>query len=315
MTASPPPAPDLGLPADPGFAADLAAIEAVAVDLAQQAGAILVDRFRSAMEITFKDRRAHDPVTEVDHAVEALVREAVQARFPDHAFLGEEGADGGPPGADFVWIVDPLDGTSNFINGLPLFACSIGVAWRGTPVVGAIFLPATRALEPGVYHGRAGGGVRFNGRPFQFETASLQSAARLSGMPGGTAGVSGPAGRRFGVARTLGSIAAELVCTAEGTFQMAFFAGARVWDVAAGVVLCQEAGAAVWVRGPGERRWRTFRRFTAATIPVPTPADLRAWNETMGAGDPTLLPALADDLVRAQGLRAMLLRALRRGNA
>ena len=294
--------------------ATLQAVEAAAHEIAAAGGALLLDRFRSRLAVRYKDDHDSDPVTEVDHAVEDVIRREVQSRFPAHALLGEEQGAAGPPSADYVWVVDPLDGTSNFVNGLPLFACSIGVLWRGAPVVGALYLPTSAQLREGVYHARRGGGMHFNGQSVAFTPLVGPTAARLSAMPGGTAGVDGPRGHRFGVARTLGSIAAELAFTAEGTLQMGLFEGAHVWDVAGGVALCLEAGASVHERPPRARRWRRFERFGGDGVTAPTVAALRAWNTALSVGDPALLPALAADLQGEQRPTAVLRRLVLRGH-
>jgi myo-inositol-1(or 4)-monophosphatase len=293
-----------GAPADD----ELREIEALAVALATQGGAILTDRFRSTLNVEFKDQHKHDPVTEVDRAVEELVRNGVTERFPTHGVLGEEGDDTGPADAEYIWVVDPLDGTTNFINGLATFACSIGVLWRGVPVVGALFMPTTRHLEAGVYHSRFDQGVFFGDERIRFRLADVGPGARLSAMPGGMSGVTGPKGRRFGNARTLGSVAAELVFTAEGTMQMCLFHGAKIWDVAGGAALCMEAGAAVYVKSSGDRHWQPLERFAGTDDQPPTFAQLRAWNQALTAGHPSVIPDLPADLQKEQGP----LRVLRR---
>ncbi len=287
-------------------------VEEVATQIASEAGIVLMDRFRTVLEIEYKDSGKTDPVTEVDRIVEDLVRGAVLKRFPDHGILGEEGGDTNPEGSDFAWVVDPMDGTSNFINGLAVFACSIGVLWRGIPVVGAVFMPTNRHMRPGVYHCRLGGGVYFDEERIHFHPAEAPPSARLSGIPGGTGGVTGPKGRRFGIARTLGSIAAELVCTAEGTFQMALFEGGKIWDLAGGVALCLEAGASVYVRSGKNDPWRPIERFAGSDAQPPTTAQLRAWNQGVTVGAPEVLPDLARDLQKEQGPFAVLRRLLLR---
>ena len=287
-------------------------IEAAAAELAAAAGVILMDRFRSTLEIEYKDKQRSDPVTEVDREIEKLVHDEVTRDFPSHGVLGEEGADAGPVRAEYVWIIDPLDGTSNFINGLATFACSIGVVWRGLPVAAALFLPTSRHLEPGVYRAHLGGGAHFNDESFSFRLTEAPPAARLSGLPGGTGGVTGPKGRRFGIARTLGSIAAEMVYTAEGTFQMGLFEGGKIWDVAGGVMLCLEAGATAYVRDGKSSPWRPLARFAGSDVSPPSVAQLRAWNQGLVVGAPDVLPELAQDVTREQGPLAVLRRLVLR---
>ena len=207
----------------------LSKLDETAHELAARAGEILLDRFQSVLSVQYKDEYAHDPVTEVDRAIEDMVRAEVGKRFPEHGVIGEERADGGPKQADVVWVIDPLDGTSNFINGLGMFACSIGVLERGAPVAGALFLPTNRYMRPGVYHAHSGSGLHFDGERVDLSSPGFPASSRLSTVPSGTGGVTGPAGRRFGVVRTLGSIAVELALAAEGSVQMALFEGlARV---------------------------------------------------------------------------------------
>ncbi len=293
--------------------ADLIEIESLAVEIATAAGTLLMARFRSALDIQFKDHHGVDPVTEVDRAVEALVRDAVGRRFPAHGVLGEESGDSGPADADYIWVVDPLDGTSNFINGLPLFACSLGVLWRGAPVAGALFVPVGRRAVSGVYHARRGGGLRFNSERLPPPRPSITGPARLSAVPGGTGGVKGVRGQQFGVVRTLGSIALELAMTAEGAFRYCAFDGAHVWDVAGGAALCLEAGQAIHVRARSSRRWRPLVQFgVPAAQERPTFQSLRAWNESFTAGDPAAVPHLGLALEREQRAPAVLRRLIRR---
>lgn len=292
------PAPDS--PALPDEAT-LRPIEEAAVAIAREGGALILDRFRSALNVEFKAGNNDDPVTEVDRAVEAMVLDRVKADFPDHAVLGEEGTNHGAARADYVWAIDPLDGTTNFINGLGMFCCSIGVLWRGVPVAGALFLPGGRHVGSGVYHARRGGGAFFEDERFVFRTPTLPVGSRISSMPAGLTGVDGRKGRHaFGTVRTLGSSAAELVLTAEGTFQVGVFHSLRIWDVAAGAAICQEAGAAVWVRRDGGQPWRELRHFRGDMKRAPSLEELRGWNDWLAAGEPSLLPDLPRDLLRAQ---------------
>jgi hypothetical protein len=124
--------------------------------------------------------------------------------------------------------------------------------------------------------------------------------------------VTGPKGRRFGIARTLGSMAAEIVYTAEGTFQMGLFEGGKIWDVAGGVMLCLEAGAAAYVRDSKSSPWRPLERFVGSDVAPPSIAQLRSWNQGLAVGAPEVLPGLAHELTREQGPLAILRRLVLR---
>ena len=289
---------------------EIAEFAETARSLAQHGGDILMDRFHATIEISFKGQNAHDPVTEVDHAIEDLIRDEVHRRYPAHGVLGEERENGGPSDADVVWVIDPLDGTSNFINGIGMFACSIGILFRGVPVAGAMWLPTNRFLAPGVYHARAGHGLMFNDDEVDCGAPSLQAASRLSTVPAGTGGVTGPAGRRFGIARTFGSTATELALAAEGSVQMALFDSSRIWDVAGGVSLCLSAGRVVYTKSrSSDSGWRPFTKFCERVDGPITMTRLRAWRDPLVAGDATVLPESARDLKREQTMAATAKRA------
>ena len=123
--------------------ADLEAFEAFALDLARAAGAVILPLFRAEHGLEDKGGpkgRAFDPVTAADRGAEAAIRAAVAARYPDHGVIGEEyGED--RPDAEFVWVLDPIDGTRGFIAGTPLWTTLIALRFRGEPVVGVIAQP------------------------------------------------------------------------------------------------------------------------------------------------------------------------------
>lgn len=102
---------------DPALFAE---IEESAATWAREAGHLLLARFRTALAVEYKSKGRQDPVTEADREAERFLHTAIHARFPDHGVLGEEGAEAAQ-GAPFVWVLDPLDGTTNYINGLPLW--------------------------------------------------------------------------------------------------------------------------------------------------------------------------------------------------
>ena len=239
----------------------LRAIEALAVELAREGGRQATEGLAREIVVEYKteskeDGQApRDPVSEIDRAVEALVRERVAERFPDHDIIGEEVELHPDAVEDFVWVVDPVDGTSNFVNGYPLFCVSIGILFNGAPVVGAIWCASTHALRPGVYHAHRGGGLHFDEEPFR-PVPATDVRRRLSAAPGGS-----PGRTQQWDNRVTGSAAIELAFVAAGIFQSAFFGGLKIWDLAAGVLLIEEAGGQVIHRRPGG--FEAFTRFEA----------------------------------------------------
>ena len=124
-----------GLPED----AVTAEVEACAVEAVRSAARVLTNRFGTRLEVEFKDEAETDPATDVDNESQAIIRDAVSDRFPDHLVVGEEDKDEDESAVpDFVWVVDPLDGTKNFLNGYrstraPSVFCSAVSLWRRGP--------------------------------------------------------------------------------------------------------------------------------------------------------------------------------------
>ncbi len=147
---------------------ELEAIESLAVELANLAGAEIKSALGGIFTVRYKTGATEsslwrDPVSEVDRKVEKLIRERLAEHFPTHDIIGEEMNDRPGREHDCVWAVDPIDGTTNFINGFPMFAASIGVLHQGRPIAGAVWCATSHALRAGVYHARLGGKLRFEG--------------------------------------------------------------------------------------------------------------------------------------------------------
>ena len=127
----------------------LAELEATARELAAAAGVEITAALGRSINVDYKsegkseETAPTDPVSEVDRAVEAMIRERLAERFPDHAILGEEQEDAPLTDAEYLWAIDPVDGTTNFVNHYPLFAASIGVLHEGVPVAGAVWCSAS----------------------------------------------------------------------------------------------------------------------------------------------------------------------------
>ena len=266
----------------------LAQIERTAVEIARLAGAEIVTALGGMLSIKYKSDLAtkvdeelayRDPVSEVDHRVEVLLRARIAERFPAHDIIGEEINDRprDKPYAEFVWAVDPIDGTANFINGFPLFAASVGVLYHGRPVVGAIWCATSHALRSGVYHGRVGGALHFDEVPTDL-TINPAVQRRLAGDPGG--------GKNFGFlwdTRKTGSAAIECAFVAAGLLRVARFEWPNAWDVAGGLALVRTAGLAAQTIEAG--RWTAFDRFSGPG------GDIRRWRQPLIIGD---APAVAE---------------------
>lgn len=222
---------------------------AAAVEAAERAGEIQRDRAGSDHDVEYKGRR--DLVTDVDLRSETAITDLLDDRFPDHAILAEES--GATGDADERWIVDPLDGTTNFLHGHPMYAVSVAVAVRGRPVAGVVACAtsgerwwATR--DGGAFKGdfaREDGGVRIavsgirsleraligTGFPFKAPGVVDRYMTQLRCVLEGTAGI-----RRGGAA------ALDLCYLAEGRFDGFWELFLNPWDFAAGALIVEEAG-------------------------------------------------------------------------
>jgi len=287
-------------------------IEAAAVEIAQGAGDILAAHFGRKISIEYKDKEERDPVTEVDKACQEYLVGEINRRFPDHSILGEEQSEEEakkakedsdatePPCGDFLWVLDPLDGTTNFLNGLPVYAVSVGVLHKGRPLAGALFIPWPKPGGGFVLHCRQGGGCFAGEDPVEVYKSDEPVNNRLAGLPGHFSyftkygkGLRGKSGEP----RTTGSIAYELAMTACGVMQYAVFGAPRMWDMAAGALAVMEAGGTVMTRSPKEKGWHVMESFVPTwQEKSPTLKELRRWVAPLVVGNNTVAPLLAANL-------------------
>lgn len=259
-------------PAGPrsGLAEDVA----FGLELAQRAGAVLMDRYERLERIDHKSAR--DVVTEADHLSEALIVEAIRARYPDDAILAEETGEhraiaGEAPtsGRGRVWIVDPLDGTVNYANGIPVFCVSIGLVIDGAPAVGVIVDP-TRDES---FTATSDGPARLDGRAVTVSDKEKLSDFVISMALSGRAATSRARSVRqqIRIPRSMGSAALALAYVANGRFD-AFIqqGGLSAWDVAAAGLIAERAGALV--TNPDGGAWFDIAARTAGLGVVAAPA-------------------------------------------
>jgi len=217
-------------------------------DLARRAGTILTDSYERLERIDYKSKR--DVVTNADYASERLVIDAIKERFPGDAILAEESGDhagvlrddGSHNGR--TWVIDPLDGTVNYANGIPYYCVSIGLVVNSDPTVGVIFDPARDDL----YSAAIDGPASLNGEPITTSTKETLSDYVVSLAVIGRGGLARE--RKIAplirIHRRMGSAALALVYVANGRFD-AFIqnGGLSPWDVAAAGLIVERAGAVV----------------------------------------------------------------------
>jgi myo-inositol-1(or 4)-monophosphatase len=247
---------------------------AFAVDLAGRAGELLTASYEQAMKVDRKSKR--DVVTDVDYASEALVIEAISERFPADAILAEEsGRQHGAARtarrrwARRTWVIDPLDGTVNYANGIPFFCVSIGLVEDGVPVVGVVLDP----LRGDCYAAAAGGPATLNGEPARATDKDQLGDFVVSLAIIGRGGIARErrVAHEIRIGRRMGSAALALAYVASGRFD-AFVqnGGLSLWDIAAAGLIAERSGATVTdlYGGPW---WNTSKRGPRLSI-VAAPA-------------------------------------------
>jgi myo-inositol-1(or 4)-monophosphatase len=219
-----------------------------AVQAARRAGDTAAGYFNRADRLDIRSKDRNDFVTQVDEAAEELIISTIRERYPDHAFLAEErGAQGN---SDHVWIIDPLDGTTNFIHGFPVFAVSIALQVRGQLEAGVIYDPMRQEL----FTAMRGRGAQLEGRRIRAASrTSLEGTLIGTGFPyranakwtdsylgmlqrvmENTAGIRRP-----------GAAALDLAYVAAGRLDGFWEFGLQAWDLAAGALMIQEAGGLI----------------------------------------------------------------------
>jgi len=228
------------LPSEPLFLA-------TAVEAVLRAGAIQLERFGGEFRVDKKS--AIDLVTEVDVEVELMFRALVAERFPGHQVLAEElgGMTSVPDGP--CWIFDPIDGTTNFTHGLPIFCSSLALEIGGGAEVAAVYDPTRKEL----FTAERGGGAYLNGRPLRVSSASrLVDAMLVTGFPYDVHSrideIVGLFAQFVGQARAvrrLGSAAIDLCYVAAGRMDAFWESDLKPWDIAGGALIVAEAGGRI----------------------------------------------------------------------
>lgn len=224
------------------------ALRVIAAECARAAGELLLERFVAGGERAVGAKSTPtDLVSEADFAAERAIRELLAARRPGDAVLGEEGGET-RAGEGLRWVVDPLDGTVNFLFGVPQWCVSVAVEDDEGGVAGAVFDP----LRDEIFCGERGGAATLNGSPVSGSTrADLASALVATGFaydPDVRARQAAVVSRLLPVVRDvrrMGSAALDMAWTAAGRFDAFYERGVQAWDIAAGSLLCACSGLVV----------------------------------------------------------------------
>jgi myo-inositol-1(or 4)-monophosphatase len=218
-----------------------------AVKAARRAGEIAIRQLKHLDEIDVRNKGISDFVTKVDEAAEECIIETIQKYYPDHAFLAEESGQRGE--SEYTWIIDPLDGTTNFIHGFPVFSVSIALRIKGRLSIGVIYDPNRQEFFTAI-RGRGaqvdGHKIRVSGRrnledsligtgfPYRSHDRMTSYLAMLEQVMLNTSGIRRP-----------GSAALDLANLAAGRLDGFWEFGLNIWDIAAGSLILREAGGLI----------------------------------------------------------------------
>ncbi|MFH0735919.1 MAG: inositol monophosphatase family protein [bacterium] len=217
------------------------------IDISERAGDIIRAGFRTNFSIKFKTNESN-LVTSIDEASERCIVNFIKKEFPTHGILTEESGNV-KTGGDYLWVIDPLDGTSNFAHGLPIFSVSIGVQYKGVTTWGVIY----DVMRDVVYSAELNNGAFENGNKLYVSTNdNINRSFLVTGFPYDIKDDPDDSIQKFNTmllnshaVRRLGSAAIDMCYVASGVFDGFWEVNLHSWDIAAGMLLIEEAGGIV----------------------------------------------------------------------
>ena len=228
-------------------------ILSIAIQAAKEAGKMMLECSGDLANLTIEEKSLHDYVSEVDRESESIITKHIINKFPNHTVIGEEFGSTGNQLAEYKWIVDPLDGTTNYLRGIPHYAVSIAVLRNNVIEHAVVFDPSKNEL----FTASIGEGAYLNGKPLKVSGRSSTKGALLStGIPFSgknldeinsfTKTMESLLEKQTSGIRRFGAAALDLAYVAAGRYDGFWDANLKPWDIAAGVLLVEEAGGVVY---------------------------------------------------------------------
>jgi myo-inositol-1(or 4)-monophosphatase len=288
---------------------DMNKFENFAYELAIQSGQKIINGLLQPGEISYKGQAQqsqipNNPVSESDKLIESFIRNQIRRQYPDHSIIGEEEDATGSTTEPYTWVIDPIDGTTNFINNLPIFGCSIGLMYKNSPIVGAIWLSTSHKLMPGVYHGNIYSKVQFNNQEIVIAKNKNTVKRRLHTLPYAV-----PARSNQTDVRVSGSAVFEIALLAVGIIDGAYLNNMRLWDIAAGIALLRAAKKETWLKS--KKTWVQLNNKLSSQIPLPeNPKKIQQWRGTIVAGKEEDILILKQRFSSKKIIKGLVLRTL-----
>ncbi len=214
----------------------------------ESSGQVLIDYFENLHDFKQKNQNPRDLVSEVDILSEKNIKKIITSNFPEHTIIGEESGEE-KHNSEYRWHIDPLDGTVNYSQGIPFCAVSVGLEKRNEVIVGAIFNPLTEEI----FFASKGNGAYFNGKEIQVsQKKSLEEGLFVAAF---SASASSEKSKEYEIFGKMNDTTRGVLRTGSAALSMAYLACGRVdgfwvknycsWDIAAGIILINEAGGSV----------------------------------------------------------------------
>ena len=223
------------------------------INISKIAGNYVLENFEGKFEIYSKDKR-NNLVTEIDLNTQKIIVENINKTYPNHAIVGEEDKLKSLKDSEYIWVIDPIDGTTNFVNGIPNFAISIALLKDLEPIAGAIWIPWPNNEKSLIFSASKNNGSRTNGTKLNLveklnqslDEGSASSYSSFSSINGNKDRNIKPWNKVIkGEKRVIGSVAYEMALLAKGVIKFGLFGPASIWDFGAGLLIIKEAGGTI----------------------------------------------------------------------
>jgi myo-inositol-1(or 4)-monophosphatase len=282
-------------------------LELFAYKLAKDAGNKINSELKKPGKISYKNDSENNtnlsnPVSETDKNIEISIRKKISEKYPSHKIIGEESTVKDTFSNNFVWVIDPIDGTTNFINGLPIFGCSVGLLYNNSPIVGAIWLSSSHELLPGTYHGSINSKLKFNGKVFNYDKESKNIKRRLHSMPYAI-----PSNNTNTDIRVTGCAVFEIAMLATGILDGGYLNNMRLWDVVAGVALLKLTKKEIWIKN--KNKWEKIEKNINGKLILSNDIkDIQKWHGTLIVGNSKDIDILKNRFKTKQILKGLMQR-------
>lgn len=277
---------------------NLELIETHAVSIALTASETIEKFFHSTFDINYKSKGKSDPVTTADTEADLIIRKLITNKFPEHSIISEENEAYIIPNSDYCWVIDPLDGTNNFVNKFPFHSISIGVLYRGTPVVGVVLLRNLPWQPSSIIRARRGNGAYLDDHKVNVVSHDQPTGTGLSNIRFSRSRYKATRNlaKNAGDFRSIGSTAYEISLVATASLQFAVFNHPKIWDIAAGLIIVKEAGGNIlietisnkWIESESVFLNEAFNDYS----------NLFNWNLSVIAGPTKLVNYITNNITR-----------------